>query len=64
MHYLVADVPGPRLRRWWRQGDFVLRRHALLCMDAVDCPDIVLQVAREPGHELHAEAIGRMEFFW
>jgi hypothetical protein len=64
MQYLVPDVPDARLRGWWQEGDAVLRRHALRCMDAVDCPDIVLQVATDPGHELHADALGQMEFFF
>ena len=64
MSYLVADVPEATLRRWWREGDAVLRRHALLCMDAIDCPDIVLAVAKDATHKLHAEALGRMMFFF
>jgi HEAT repeat protein len=64
MQYLVPDVPEGKLRRWWRDGDALLRRHALLCMDAVDCPDVVLRVAGDPGHGLHAAALGRMEFFF
>jgi hypothetical protein len=47
--YLVPDVPDAKLRRWWREGDTVLRRHALLSMDGIDCPDMVLWVAQEPG---------------
>jgi hypothetical protein len=64
MQYLTLDVPEDKLRRWWREGDAVLRRHALSCMDRVDCPDIVLQVATDPSHELHALAIGRMTFLF
>ncbi len=48
--------------RWWREGDTVLRRHALLCMDCRLCPDIVLPVASDPDHPLHAEAVGLMAF--
>jgi HEAT repeat protein len=58
----MQDVPEEKLRRWWHEGDRILRRHALSCMDAVDCPDIVLRVAADTSHELHAEAIGRMMF--
>jgi hypothetical protein len=64
MHHLTVDVPQEKLRRWWNGCDIFLRRHALSCMDAIDCPDVVLQVAADPAHELHAEAVGRMEFFF
>lgn len=64
MQYLVPDVPDAKLRLWWNEGDAILRRHALLCMDACDCPEIVLTVARDARHELHAEALGRMMFFF
>src|SRR5947209_19818959 len=60
--YLVPDVPEATLRRWWREGDAVLRRHALLWMDAFDCPDVVLAVASDPGHPFHDEALGQMTF--
>jgi hypothetical protein len=60
MQFLVPDVPDARLRRWWRDGDAVLRRHALLSMDAFDCPDFVLAVASDPGHSFHADALGQM----
>jgi hypothetical protein len=62
MQYLIPDVPEEKLRRWWREGDAVLRRHALLSMDAFDCPDIVVAVASDPGHPFHAEALGQMAF--
>jgi HEAT repeat protein len=64
MHDLVLDVSEELLRRWWHSDDDVLRRHALLCMDKVDCPDIVLQVACDPAHQLHVEALGRMQFYF
>jgi len=64
MEYLTVDVPEERLRQWWREGDPILRRHALACMDAVDCPDIVLRIAADPAHESHADAIGWMMFFF
>jgi hypothetical protein len=64
MQYLVPDVPEGTLRRWWREGDAVLRRHALLWMDAFDCPDVVLTVASDPGHPFHAEALGQMTFYF
>lgn len=62
MHSATIEVPEGMLRLWWRKGDGVLRRHALSCMDAAACPDIVLQVAADPSHELHAAAIGMMAF--
>jgi HEAT repeat protein len=64
MRYLAIDVPEDKLRHWWREGDTILRRHALLCMDRADCPDIILQLAADRGHELHAEALGQMDFFF
>jgi HEAT repeat protein len=64
MQYLVLDVPQAKLCRWWHEGDLLLRRHALLCMGGIDAPDIVLQVASDPCHDLHADAIGRMTFFF
>ena len=64
MHYLTIDLPEDQLRGWWREGDAVLRYHALLCMDAVDCPDIVLRIATDPSHEFHADAVDRMSFFF
>jgi HEAT repeat protein len=64
MDHLILDVTEDKLRNWWRSGDDILRRHALLCMDRVDCPDIVLQVATDSAHDLHAEALGRMQFFF
>jgi HEAT repeat protein len=52
-------------RRWlhaaWQDGDAVLRRHALLCMDRADA-DIVTAVASDPEHPLHGDAILAMEF--
>jgi HEAT repeat protein len=64
MQYATNDVPEKKLRKWWEEGDDVLRRHALSCIDAVDCPDIILRVAADPSHELHAAAIGKMMFFF
>ena len=62
MQFLLPDVPERMLRHWWQEGDAVLRRHALLSMDAFDCPDIVLAVASNPCHPLQAEALGQMTF--
>lgn len=62
MQYLTIEVPEEKLRWWWREGDPVLCRHALSCMDAAACPDIILQVAADPSHEFHAAAIGMTAF--
>lgn len=56
------DTPDDVLTAWWEHGDAVLRQHALLSMELCR-PDIVLQVARDPTHELHATAIAGMAFF-
>jgi HEAT repeat protein len=64
MHDLVPDVLEETLRRWWREGDAVLRRHALLSMEGIRCPDIVFEVASDPTHPLQAEALGQMEWWF
>jgi HEAT repeat protein len=64
MHFLDLDVPVEKLSCWWRKGDAVLRRHALLCMNGFRCPDILLRVASDPAHELQALALLRMEFWF
>jgi hypothetical protein len=45
-------------------GDAVLRRHALLSMGGIRCPDIVVKVAADPRHPLQADALGRMDFWF
>src|SRR5262245_63972484 len=57
LSFITVDPPAAQLRRWWEEGDAVLRRHALLCMDGAVCPDIVVRVASDPTHSLHAEAV-------
>ncbi len=64
MDFLDVEVPEEKIRSWWHKGDALLRRHALSCMDALDCPDIVLQAAADPAHEHQAQAIDRMVFFF
>lgn len=64
MQYLLPDVSVAQLRLWWREGDAILRNHALLCMGALDCPDIILTLAKDARHELHAAALGRMMLFF
>jgi HEAT repeat protein len=64
MQYVALDIPADKLRRWWQEGDTVLRRVALLFMDGIRCPDIVLKVAADPTHPLQAEALGRMEWWF
>jgi hypothetical protein len=52
-----------RLRRWWASGDALLRENALRRMGVV-CRDVVLEVASDTGHDLHATAVGRLcEYF-
>ena len=62
MKYLVHDVPDGKLRTWWREGNDVVRRHALLSMNAFRCSDVILATSSDPAHVLHAEALGRMLF--
>ena len=57
------DTPRSLVLQWWRDGDFLLRKHALFCMDLC-LQDIVVEVASDPTHELHATAILQMEFFF
>lgn len=64
MHDLALDVTEESLCRWWQGTDAILRRHAFLCMDRIDCPDIVLQVAKDPAHEFHADALDQMMFLF
>lgn len=64
MHFVALDPPPRTLRRWWHEGDFLLRRHALLCMDGLRCPDVVLAVASDPTHPLQALALLGMEFWF
>jgi hypothetical protein len=64
LHHAVLDVPGEKLRRWWLEGDAVLRRHALRSMGGVCCPDIVLAVASDPAHPLKAAALAQMEWWF
>jgi HEAT repeat protein len=64
MQYLDVEWPDATLRLWWDGNDAVLRRHALLSMDAAACPDIVRAVASDPGHPLRTTALGRMTFFF
>lgn len=60
--YFVVEPAPATLRQWWAEGDPLLRRHALLCMNGRLCPDIILQVAADPTHPLHADAIGGLTF--
>jgi HEAT repeat protein len=64
MHHVALHVPAERLRRWWQEGDALLRRHALRSMDGLRCPDIVLKVASELSNPLQADALGRMHFWF
>lgn len=62
MEHSTVEVPEERIRGWWQAGDAVLREHALLSMDAHDCPDIVEAVASDPNHPMQADALGQMDF--
>src|SRR5262245_27313831 len=62
MSELSYEPPEEVVRRWWHEGDEMLRRHALLSMEAFCCPDIVRQIARDPAHPLQARALGLMQF--
>jgi HEAT repeat protein len=60
MQHVAVDTPSATLRRWWHEGDAVLRKHALLCMDGDSCPDIVAAVAADETHPLQEDALARM----
>jgi len=60
MHHVFVDVPPGTLRCWWREGDELLRRHALLSMDGARCPEVVVEVAADARHPWQAEALGLM----
>src|SRR5437870_3719122 len=47
LDHVALDLPADKLRRWWIQGDAVLRRQALLFVDGIRCPDIVVTVAAD-----------------
>jgi len=64
MQYVAIDLPADRLRRWWQEGDAILREVSLRFMDGIRCPDIVAKVAADPTHPLQAEALGRMDFWF
>jgi hypothetical protein len=64
LQHVALDIPADKLRRWWREGDAVIRRISLLFMDGIRCPDIVVEVAGDPTHPLQADALGRMEFWF
>jgi len=52
--------PADLLQRWWDRGDRVLRRHALRSMPP-GSPE-VLEVAADPRHRFHADAIAELAF--
>jgi hypothetical protein len=62
--YLNVEWPDATLRGWWSGGDAILRKHALLSMDAATCPEIVRAVAAGHAHPLRTTALGRMPFFF
>src|SRR5262245_22565605 len=64
LHHVALDFPADKLRRWWLEGDTVLRRISLLFMDGIRCPDIVVKVAADPMHPLQTDALDRMDFWF
>ena len=62
LRHVVYEPPEESLRLWWRDGDFILRRHAMISMGSRLCHDIVLTTASDPTHELLAPALARMAF--
>lgn len=64
LHHVALYLLADKLRRWWLEGDAVLRRIALLFMDGIRCPDIVVKVAADPTHPLQADALGRMDVWF
>jgi HEAT repeat protein len=64
MSDLSYEPPEEVVRRWWYEGDEMLRRHALLSMAGFCCSDIVRQTARDPGHPLQTRALWCMQFFF
>jgi hypothetical protein len=58
-HVALEPEPG-KVFHWWREGDDLLRKHALCCMDWVCCPEELLRVAADGTHALQAVALGRM----
>ena len=64
LHHVALDIPAEKLRRWWLEGDAILRRISLLFMNGIRCPDIVVKIAADPTHLLQADALGRMNFWF
>ncbi len=54
-------APPIARRVWWRSGDPILERHALLLMDRADA-EIVASVAMDPQHRHHRESIDALAF--
>jgi hypothetical protein len=64
LHHVALDIPADKLRRWWLEGDAILRRISLLFMDGIRCPDVVVKIAADPTHLLQADALDRMDFWF
>lgn len=62
MNHTTYEPAAAGVRRWWGEGDAVVRRHAFLAMDSRCCPDIILRAASDPAHEFHRLALGQMAF--
>jgi HEAT repeat protein len=61
-NYTTTDPLPHKLRSWWEHGDPILRRHALLNMNGLVCPEIVQQVAADASDELQVEALSCMDY--
>ena len=57
------DFSEEELRSFWGAEDPVLQENALRSMGRL-CPEIVLAIAQDPKHPLHAQAILRMEHYF
>jgi HEAT repeat protein len=57
------DFSEEELRSFWVVEDPILQENALRSMGRL-CPEIVLTVAQDPTHPLHAQAILRLEHYF
>lgn len=62
MNHLRLSPQPERVRQWWREGDPVLKKHALAVSKRGCAPEIVLQAASDPNHSMHADAVGMLMF--
>jgi hypothetical protein len=57
-----ADKPAELLRRWWEEGDDILRQHAFAHMNSRSCPEIVREVAHIPSYPFLTAALRAMKY--